>query len=188
MSKVFGIGWAKTGTTTLGECFQILGYDHQSQRLDLVPDLKIGNLTRIMQVAAEKTSFEDWPWIILFEQLDCMFQGSKFVLTVREPRSWLRSYSNMLRLEGEAPAETNETRRVLYGLPFPNVTDGQLLARYQNHNHEVQEYFARRTNDLLVVNWEAGDGWQRLAAFLNKEIPRVPFPHENKGVYDDVSA
>ena len=36
MSKVFGIGWAKTGTTTLGTCFKLLGYHHQGQRLDLV--------------------------------------------------------------------------------------------------------------------------------------------------------
>ena len=26
MTKVFGVGWAKTGTTTLGKCFGILGY------------------------------------------------------------------------------------------------------------------------------------------------------------------
>ena len=39
MSKVFGVGWAKTGTTTLGECFKILGFDHQSQNLELVKDI-----------------------------------------------------------------------------------------------------------------------------------------------------
>jgi hypothetical protein len=33
--KVFGIGWAKKGTTTLGRCFEILGYNHQSQNLSL---------------------------------------------------------------------------------------------------------------------------------------------------------
>jgi len=30
-NKIFSIGWAKTGTTTLANCFEILGFDHQSQ-------------------------------------------------------------------------------------------------------------------------------------------------------------
>ena len=38
MSKVFGIGWAKTGTTTLGRCLEILGYNHQTQKLWLAFD------------------------------------------------------------------------------------------------------------------------------------------------------
>lgn len=66
--KIFGVGWAKTGTTTLGKCFETLGYDHQSQRLDLVHDLRDGDLSRIRGLVEKKESFEDWPWIILFRE------------------------------------------------------------------------------------------------------------------------
>lgn len=187
-SKVFGIGWAKTGTTTLGRCFEILGFDHQSQRLDLVLDLKQGDLSRIQSVAAEKESFEDWPWIILFKELDEMFPGSKFVLTTRDPERWLKSYRNMLRCEKEASEKLNEVRRILYGLPFPNVTDQQLLDRYNSHNQEVTEYFADRPGSLLIVNWEEGDGWRQLCSFLAADVPLQLFPHANRGNYKEKSS
>jgi hypothetical protein len=54
MTKIFGIGWAKTGTTTLGNCFKILGFDHQSQDLGLVKDVQKGALSRIMTLAEKR--------------------------------------------------------------------------------------------------------------------------------------
>ncbi len=82
--KVFGVGWAKTGTTTLAQCLQILGYHHLSQRLDLVDELRGGNLDGVLSVVREYDSFEDWPWIILFKELDYAFPDSKFILTHRD--------------------------------------------------------------------------------------------------------
>ncbi len=38
MSEIFGIGWAKTGTTTLGNCLELLGYDHRGQRFESARD------------------------------------------------------------------------------------------------------------------------------------------------------
>ena len=182
-SKIFGIGWAKTGTTTLRRCFEILGYEHQSQRLNLVHDIEEGDLSRIRRVAEKNESFEDWPWIILFRELDAMFPESKFILTTRSEERWVRSYKNMLSTQGEASDELNEIRRILYGLPFPNVTEEQLLERYRRHNHKVKEYFSNRPDDLLVVNWEEGDRWEKLCRFLEAEVPDEPFPHANRGRY-----
>jgi hypothetical protein len=58
-SKVVGIGWAKTGTTTLSECLKILGYNHKSQDLDLVQNLEKNKIEMIMQLTNEKDSFDD---------------------------------------------------------------------------------------------------------------------------------
>ena len=151
MTKVFGIGWARTGTTTLGACFRILGFNHQSQDLDLVKDVGKGDLRRILALAEKRDSFEDWPWIILYQELDAAFPGSRFVLTTREPDRWIRSYRHMLDNQGKASAKANEQRRVLYGLPFPDVTQDQLLERYSRHNREVVAHFRDRPDALLVV-------------------------------------
>ena len=183
MQKVFGIGWPKTGTKTLGECLKILGFNHESIRLDLVKDIQIGDLSRIMKIADEKDSFEDWPWIILYKQMDQRFPNSKFILTIREAEKQLISYQNMLRTLDLPKEEWNEMRRTLYGLPFPDLTAEQLKQRYIQHNQQVQTYFLNRPNDLLVVNWEAGDGWQELCQFLEMPIPEAEFPHANRGIY-----
>ena len=178
--KVFGIGWAKTGTTTLGACFKILGYDHQSQNLGLVPPLMRGDWTRVMQIAAAHESFEDWPWSVIYQELDRAFPGSRFVLTCREPGDWLESYRAMLAREGSASEDMNRIRGWLYGLQFPDVSDHALLARFERHRAEVLTYFAERPADLLVVDWAQGDGWSSLCRFLEAPVPPVPFPHLNR--------
>lgn len=184
MSKIFGIGWAKTGTTTLGKCFGILGFNHQTQDLGLVNDLKQGDLSRIMAVVEKKDTFEDWPWIILYKELDKAFPGSRFILTKRDPEKWLCSYRNMVEKQGTASEKINEIRTILYGLPFPDVSESQLIERYQRHNAEVTDHFRNRHKDLLVVDWEQGAGWKELCVFLGKNIPQDPFPHANKGTYN----
>ncbi|HEX6997914.1 MAG TPA: sulfotransferase [Gammaproteobacteria bacterium] len=186
--KIFGIGWAKTGTSSLGACFRILGYKHQGQRLDLVDHLPANRLDPILAVAADSDSFEDWPWIVLYEQLDRAFPGSKFVLTLRDSERWLRSYRNMLSREPPPSAELRRRRRILYGLDVEAATDEQLVARYEAHNRDVLAYFEGRPEALLTVSWEAGDGWERLCAFLGKPVPDRPFPHVNRGAYGPASA
>lgn len=182
-NKVFGIGWAKTGTTTLGQCFKILGFNHQTQDLSLVSGIKDGDLSKIIELAEGKDTFEDWPWIILYKELDKAFPGSKFILTRRDSNKWVESYKNMLTKQGEAPAELNEIRTVLYGLNFPHVKEEELIERYERHFADVKEYFSERPNDLLIVNWSEGDGWNELCAFLEKDVPTQPFPHANKARY-----
>lgn len=186
--KIFGTGWAKTGTTTLGTCFEILGYHHQPQDLTLVADVGRNDLSRIMNRVANHDTFEDWPWLLLYKQLDEAFPGSKFVLTWRQPEKWIKSYANMLDKQGEATPQMNEIRQILYGLPFPDVTEQQLLDRYERHNQAVRSHFADRPDDLLIVNWEEGDGWESLCNFLGRPVPDTPFPHANKGKYQPVSA
>jgi hypothetical protein len=187
MSKIFGIGWAKTGTTTLGHCFRTLGFNHQSQDLSLVDGIPKGDLSRIMALAQQKETFEDWPWIILYKELDEAFPNSRFVLTVRDTEKWVRSYTNMLANKGTASESTNRIRQTLYGLPFPDVTEAQLIERCQRHNQEVKLYFRDRPEDLLIVDWERGDGWKELCDFLGREVPSEPFPHANKGKYSSQS-
>ena len=183
MEKIFGIGWAKTGTKTLGKCFEILGFSHVSRRLDLVKTIEKGNLSKIFKIAQKSETFEDWPWIILYQELDKKFPGSKFILTTRDQIQWLKSYRNLLKNEGKPTKRKNQIRTFLYDLPFPDVTDEDLLNRYQRHNSEVQDYFSTKPNSLLIVDWGKGDGWNELCEFLQLPIPDVEFPHLNKGKY-----
>lgn len=83
----------------------------------------------------------------------------------------------------------NEIRRFLYGLDFPNVTENQLISRYQKHNNDVVSFFETKKNQLSIVDWESGDGWRELCEFLEMDIPQKAFPHSNKGIYNkDVSS
>lgn len=105
----------------------------------------------------------------------------RFVLTLRDPNRWLRSYRSMIERLPPATPEVIARRRILYGLPFPDVTDTMLLERRARHDAAVREWFRDRPESLLTADWEAGDGWQLLCGFLGEPVPAKPFPHENKG-------
>lgn len=177
--KIFGIGWPKTGTTTLGRCFKIFGYTHKGYSVNL-----FDNLERTLHVARQFDTFQDLPWYLYYEKMDKYFPGSKFILTTRDSKRWLKSYRNTLaKQDPKKKNALDAIRRKIYGLPFPNVEDTQLVRRYEQHNSEVVRYFRDRPDDLLIVNWEKGDGWKKLCEFLERPIPLRMFPHENKGNY-----
>ena len=176
--KIFGIGWAKTGTTTLGVCLRRFGYNHQSQDGDGMLLYRDGRHGEIVSRARNHDSFEDWPWLLLYKELDRAYPGSRFILTTRATGKWLESYRGMLRREGPASDEKNTVRQALYGLPFPEVSDEALCARYERHNADVLFYFRGRSN-LLVVDWSVDNGWKELCSFLGKDLPNEPFPHAN---------
>lgn len=179
-NKVFGVGWAKTGTTTLGRCLQTLGYDHQSQNLSLVDGMIRGDYTKVMRIAAAKESFEDWPWLILFREMDAAFPDSRFILTIRDPVRWLASYRAMLAAEGGPVAVVARARAFLYGFAVAAATDDDLQRRFARHNAEVCGYFQDRPDRLLVVDWEQGHGWRELCGFLDVPMPMEDFPHLNR--------
>ena len=43
----------------------------------------------------------------------------------------------------------------------------------------MQEYFAGRPDDLLVMSVTEGEGWEVLCPFLGHAVPEAPFPHLN---------
>jgi hypothetical protein len=178
--KVFGIGWAKTGTTTLGRCFEILGYNHQSQNLSLVPQVVLSDFKKTLRIAGSKESFEDWPWPLVYREMDAAFPGSLFVLTTRVPENWISSYRAMLAAQGLQTPYLRDIRCQLFGMDPVTASDEELVARYMRHNIDIMEYFESRSEQLLVVDWEAGDSWEKLCQHLKAPLPDVPFPHLNR--------
>ena len=41
------------------------------------------------------------------------------------------------------------------------------------------EYFKHRSEQLLVFNITAGEGWTKLCPYLNEQIPAINFPSAN---------
>ncbi len=172
--KVFGVGMSKTGTTTLGTCLEILGYQ---PHIGFEPQLKRwmengGDVERVLKAAEGYRAFEDSPWYHLYRELDARFPGSKFVLTVRKDTfthaksSWAHGVRRGQRTGAPTKEYLEEKSRI-----------------YEAHNQAVIDYFAERPQDLLVLCWEKGDGWKELCEFLGEPIPNVPIPHANQGRY-----
>jgi hypothetical protein len=175
-TKVFCIGFHKTGTTSLEMALKKLGYTVTGSFGTKDPD--IANKVHEMAYAmVEKfDAFEDNPWPILYRELDQRFPDSKFALTRRPTENWIRS-----QVKDFASTET-PMRRWIYGedAGCPLGNEETYTVRYERHNREVQEYFADRPNDLLIIDLPNDDGWSRLCPFLGRTVPDEPFPHANK--------
>ena len=175
-TKVFCIGFHKTGTTSLELALKKLGYRVKGSFGTKDPDIasKVHELAYAM--VDQFDAFEDNPWPILYRELDARFPGSKFVLTRRPTEHWIRS-----QVKDFATTET-PMRRWIYGehAGCPMGNEDTYIARYERHNREVQEYFNNRPDDLLIIDLPNDDGWSPLCPFLGHPIPNTPFPHANK--------
>lgn len=177
-TKIFCIGWHKTGTTTIGEALLILGYQVVGARLDLAAPLLKGNVELVIEEALKFESFQDVPWAALFKELDIAYPGSKFIFTVRDEKQWLNSASKHFG------GKYYKIHEWLYGVGVLSGNEERYLARYREHNEEVLSYFKNRPNDLLIMSWDDGDSWKKLCAFLGKPLPRQSFPYANKGKHN----
>jgi len=178
--KVFGIGLNKTGTTTLGSCLKALGYKHTSYNIEMLRMFRAGRLDVIHSHCCNYDSFEDWPYPLLYRELDQWFPESRFILTSRESAAiWLTSLEqHSLRVD---PDRGCETREIVYGTPYPQLERMSLLSMYRDHLERVRDYFKDRPEKLLEVCWEKGSGWQQLCSFLECDVPRhIDFPHANR--------
>jgi len=174
MPKVFGIGMFKTGTTSLGRCFEILGYKTlhgpwwPENQMILDPWYRNpkawpqyhNNLKALTQ---DFEAFQDYPWMFLYEELDSWYPDAKFILTARDSEAVAESDLRMWKRMGMKSIPPKQ----------------QFIDRYQDHYHQVIKYFKNKDN-LLIVNLAAGDDWDKICNFLDKPIPNRPFPHLNK--------
>lgn len=175
--KVIGTGFHKTGTTTLGKALTILGYKVAGARPALAADLLDGHLDSVFKMAEHFDGFQDNPWALLYREFDHRFPDSRFVLTIRDEKEWIRSVVNHL---GKVDTDM---RKWIYGVGHPMGNEDLYIKKYRQHNQEVLAYFGNRKNDLLIVDWSKGNGWEQLCHFLNEPVPNRPFPHANKGRY-----
>jgi hypothetical protein len=149
--------------------YRVTGPNHQND-----PDIETKILSIAYDLIEQHDAFQDNPWPIIYKQLDEKYPGSKFILTLRDPESWINS---QVKHFGR---RNTPMRKWIYGVGHPKGHEALYLERYNTHNIEVQDYFKYRPEDLLVIELAKGDGWEKLCPFLEKDIPDVAFPHANR--------
>ncbi len=174
LAKVFGIGFHKTGTSSLGQALAILGYRVCGEVETSNPNIKEQVHQIAYRLVNQYDAFQDNPWPILYKELDTKYPGSKFILIIRPVDSWIKSIVNHFG------TRNTPMREWIYGIGHPKGNEQIYIERYEKHNEEVIQYFKDRPNDLLVIHLDEGNLWERICPFLEKEIPDVEFPHVNK--------
>jgi Sulfotransferase domain len=169
--KIFGIGLAKTGTTSVSAALNILGipslhnytFFHQRSAAEIVDLLPVSPFDRY-------DAFFDWPHPLgIFEKVAAAIPDSRFILTTREEEEWLQSclihvlHTRVTRQEGWAHIDTVTLERehellIVRALEWGKWNPGRLLV------------------------FDVKEGWGPLCKFLGKHVPEMPFPSENSGI------
>jgi hypothetical protein len=178
--KIFGVGFNKTGTTTLAACLKHFGFRHLGHRRDLLVAFRHGDLARVFQETDRFDSFDDWPYPLMYEDLFKQYGArAKFILTMRQSSEvWL----NSLKAHALITNPENHSRKLAYGYDYPHGREAEHIAMYEAHNAAVKNFFTKNNaeHQLLCVSWDQGHGWAELCSFLGLPKPATAFPHFNK--------
>lgn len=177
-TKVFCIGFQKTGTTSLRDAFLHWGYRYHGPfgRDWPVERLKADYIDVGLKLAEELDVVADMPWPLMYKELDAAFPGSKFILTMRDTDRW---YASIAKHFAGNPASMQQ---LTYGVEAaaPLGNEARYREVYEAHNQEVREHFADRPGDLLEIWLERGHGWDELGKFLGMDnIPEGDFVRTN---------
>jgi hypothetical protein len=201
MNKVFGVGFSKTGTTSLEKSLAILGYETwrghwQNPNSSYLLALYVhGDYDEIFRVVNYYDAFADGPWggADLYLELYKRLPESRFILTIRDAESWYNSLERMItkfdsNLETALESFHENGRygfvyfcRHIFNIETLAGNRQKIIDYYNAYNENVADFFSRNNADLLVFDMSAGGGWDELCGFLNRPIPlSEPFPWANK--------
>ncbi|HET7035104.1 MAG TPA: sulfotransferase [Thermomicrobiaceae bacterium] len=196
--KVFGIGLSRTATMSLTSALRALGFpalhfpsdartrDEIYRYFEAVDDARDARLE--LSILAEYDALTDIPVCCTYQGLDRAYPGSRFILTRRDKDAWLRScerfWSQMVMPFIEANSGSDFVRylcaintRVYGRVCFDQAAFSRA---YDEYHAGVRDYFRDRPGQLLTLDVAAGEGWEKLAPFLDRPIPDEPFPMENR--------
>ena len=186
-AKVFGLGLSRTGTRSLTAALHVLGIDTIHYPIDEDTFRAIASGSFDFSLLRSFDGITDITVSPYFEELEKKYPDAKFVLTVREEESWLRSCANHWRGREafEPPASEGREvhmriRRLLraatYGIYDFEPTRFRAVQR--RHVAAVRAYFADKPGKLLEMNIVEGAGWEPLCTFFDRPTPDQPFPHK----------
>ncbi len=195
--KIIGAGFGRTGTISLKQAFEYLGYPCYHMQ-EVMTAYHRGHVERWDEALTGKdvdwhalfAGYEatvDFPACVFYRELMAAFPETLVVLSVRDPERWWASYSKMLGLVAKArlfnfiPMFRKFSAMNIHLVDY--VFEGSMekddcIARYSRHIDEVK---ATVPAERLLV-YSVTEGWEPLCRFLGHPIPEIPFPHANAGI------
>ena len=170
--KIFGLVLSRTGTTTLTEVLNSVGYNiiHYTTNKNLLFDSSNDGVTDIISLLHYKE---------VDKKLDC-----KFIWTHRDKEEWLEAAERyFVRKESWGWSEDNPQMQLRKNIYSSFTFNKDIFSdAYDRHYNDVMDYFKDRPKDFLFLNIIGGDSPTKLAEFLSIDQDKFPkeFPVQNK--------
>lgn len=205
--KVIGAGLGRTGTESLKQALEILGFGACYHMFELMkhPDhvqewekLERGEQPDYARLFDGYQSTVDFPACMFYREFMAQYPNAKVILTVRDADKWYDSAAKTIfrgtprffialaplfglfsRMARDFPKVDALGVRLVHERFFQGRKDDREHTKsiFNAWNEEVKR--AVPPERLLV--YEVREGWEPLCRFLDVPIPSAPFPHANSG-------
>lgn len=186
--KVIGTGFGRTGTDSMREALNILGFGPTHHMFEVLGNAEATAAWRSVAAGAKPDwqalfngyqACVDWPSAFYWRQLVVAYPNARVILTLRSAESWWDSFEKTL-----LPVLRKSTDQASLGIaliakqvfagcdPFDRT---QAIAFFEANNAAVKAEVP--SGRLLVHN--LGDGWGPLCAHLGVEVPSIRYPSRN---------
>jgi hypothetical protein len=189
--KVIGTGFGRTGTSSLknaleqlgfGKCYHMFEVFQNPGHIPVWTEAAHGRPVDWAGVFEGYQSICDWPGSAVWRELAAAYPAAKFIHTQRPEDAWLKSFKSTIQrgVMGEAegpPGWAAMARAMINDRVFGGRADDDevCLAAYRRNLEEVTSEIP--ASKLLV--FDPKDGWAPLCAFLGVPVPAQPYPHDN---------
>ncbi len=194
--RVIGAGFGRTGTLSLKNALEKIGFGPCYHMMEVVPrpehvamwhGFAFGKPMNWDLLFKDFQSTVDWPACNNWRELSEHYPEAKVLLSVRNPEDWWRSmhdtiYQPMtMHLSEKAPLQVRQQLEMARQL----IAEGVFNGRFEDKNYAI-EMFSRHVNTvketidpkrLLVM--DVREGWEPLCRFLGVPVPAEPFPRLN---------
>ncbi len=185
--KVIGTGFGRTGTASMRDALEILGFGPCHHMREVVEHEEQKALWRALAKGARPdwealfsgySSCVDWPSAHYWPELIEAYPDAKVLLTWRSADSWWTSFEQTILQSINGLDDPDALGRIL-------VHDKVFGGRTQDRAHAIATYEANISRvkavvpkDRLLVH-ALGDGWEPLCAHLGVPVPDQPYPSNN---------
>lgn len=194
--KVIGSGFGRTGTKSLKDALEVLGFGpcHHMyevvENLDQVPDwaaLARGESRDWEAIFNGYKSQVDWPGAHYWEQTMSAFPEAKVVHSVRPPEKWWASFNKTIGklLENYPKMDLPPHIREILDMNMQFIGEATFGGNYRDKDLAISA-FEKRTSDVKkavpadrLLVFDVAQGWEPLCSFLGVSLPREQFPHHN---------
>ena len=194
--KVVGAGFGRTGTLSLKNALEKLGFGPCYHMMEVFP--RPDHIAMWHRLAFAKSmdwdlvfrdfrATVDWPAARWWREIAAHFPDAKVLLSVRDPEAWYQSMSDTIYQPMKWPLRTdvpeavrlqNEmVRKAILAETFDNRFEDKAHAMevFKRHNQEVRDTI----DPARLLVFDVRQGWAPLCSFLEVAVPNEPFPRLN---------
>jgi len=200
--EVIGLGLCRTGTQSLADSLEALGYGTTYHMREVIKRNEVGWWAEKIEAFGKKETDKlptkddldmmmsdfrgvcDLPPSLFTVQLLDAYPDAKLVLTTRPVEAWMKSMSrSILALMKTEMAQKMGTSRIGESMEYlwDHDFEANGAAFFHDFNRRVKEECAKRGREVLEIDVSHEDSWQRLCDWLGKTPPEgmTTFPHSD---------